>query len=56
LYQPLTEGERVKIARLLVTGEKHFKGDAKGCGLNIDKLQVGRLVSFKKACVRIVAS
>jgi len=40
LYVPLTEGERVKIARLLVTGDKHFKGDAKGCGLDIDKLQV----------------
>ena len=22
-----------------VTGEKHFKGDNKGCGINIDKLQ-----------------
>ena len=39
LYLELTEGERMKLCQLLVTGDAHFKGDEKGCGLNIDKLE-----------------
>ena len=39
LYAPLTGGERMKIARLLMTGDSHLVGDAKGCGLDIAKME-----------------
>jgi len=29
LYLPLTEGERMKLCYMLVTGERHFTGDKK---------------------------
>jgi hypothetical protein len=39
LYVPLSEGERMKLCNLLVTGERHFSGAHKGCGLDISKLE-----------------
>ena len=42
LYAPLTEGERMKLCRLLMTGNSSFEGDAKGGGLDINVLESSR--------------
>ena len=55
LYEPLTEGERVKLCRLLVTGESHFKGEAKGCGVNIDKLEAEEEPDDNDASTEVVS-
>lgn len=40
LYEPFSEGDCVKIMRLIITGNPNFTNDAKGCGFDIDKLEV----------------
>jgi len=39
LYEPLNSGEKMKLCSLLITGDSHIKGSAKGCGLDIKKLE-----------------
>ena len=39
LYQPFSEGETLKLCRMLIMGNPNFRGDAKGCGFDFDKLE-----------------
>lgn len=39
LYLPFTEGTNLKLCRMMVTGSPSYKGDAKGCGFDLDKLE-----------------
>jgi len=39
LYKPLTEGTKLKLCRMMVMGNPNYKGDAKGCGFDMDSLE-----------------
>jgi len=39
LYSDLSNGERMKLMRLLISGDKFFKGMGKGCGMDIEELE-----------------
>ena len=39
LYKPMEQGEKMKVARLLITGDSHLEDDAKGCGLDIAEME-----------------
>jgi hypothetical protein len=39
MYMPLNDRERISFFRVLVSGDSHFDGSAKGCGLDIPELE-----------------